>query len=216
MRKLLSIVSFILIILPMSQANANTENMYERLVNDWSTIFPDGNRNAAGPRFFKYILDHFNIIMIVGDYNGGVQFINSCNESDMFKKEKLEIGVFDPKLDNPHDYEKDLRDARRGYNKSSNTICILRKPVSNWIRSANEMLQTAFDRKKLYFAATAMDDNYSMQKAKKIPIKELKFSKYEDEKNVGAKMIDFIEHQKEKQMPTHMLILMSQFMIQWI
>lgn len=147
--------------------------------------------------YFKYILDNFNIIMIVGDYNGGVQFINSCNESSMFKKEKLQIGVFDPKLDNPHDYEKDLRDARRGYNKSSNTICILRKPVSNWIRSANEMLQTAFDRKKLYFAATAMDDNYSMQKAKKIPIKELKFSKYEDEKNVGAKMIDFIEHQKD-------------------
>ncbi len=147
--------------------------------------------------YFKYILDHFNIIMIVGDYNGGVQFINSCNESDIFKKEKLEIGVFDPKLDNPHDYEKDLREARRSYNKSSNTICILRKPVSNWIRSANEMLQTAFDRKKLYFAATAMDDNYSLQKAKKIPIKELKFSKYEDEKNVGAKMIDFIEHQKD-------------------
>ena len=59
------------------------------------------------------------------------------------------------------------------------------------------MLQTAFDRKKIYFAATAMDDNYSMQKAKKIPIKELKFSKYEEEKNVGAKMIDFIEHQKD-------------------
>ena len=147
--------------------------------------------------YFMYLLDHFNIIMIVGDYNGGVQFINSCNESDMFKKEKLHIGVFDPKLDNPQDYQKDLRDARRGYNKSSNTICILRKPVSNWIRSANEMLQTAFDRKKLYFAATAMDDNYSMQKAKKIPIKEIKFSKYEDEKNVGAKMIEFIEHQKD-------------------
>ena len=41
----------------MTQVNANTEKMYERLVNDWSTIFPDGNRNAAGPRFFKYILD---------------------------------------------------------------------------------------------------------------------------------------------------------------
>ena len=59
------------------------------------------------------------------------------------------------------------------------------------------MLQTAFDRKKIYFAATAMDDNYSIQKAKKIPISELKFSKYEDEKNVGAKMIEFIEHQKD-------------------
>ena len=147
--------------------------------------------------YFKYLLDHFNIIMIVGDYNGGVQFINSCNESDIFKKEKLQIGVFDSKLDNPQDYHKDLREARRGYNKSSNTICILRKPVSIWIRTANEMLQTAFDRKKIYFAATAMDDNYSLQKSKKIPIKNLKFSKYEDEKNIGAKMIEFIEHQKD-------------------
>jgi hypothetical protein len=59
------------------------------------------------------------------------------------------------------------------------------------------MLQTAFDRKKIYFAATAMDDNYSMQRVKKIPIKDLKFSKYEDEKNIGAKMIEFIEHQKD-------------------
>ena len=41
--------------------------------------------------YFKYILDHFNIVMIVGDYNGGVQFINSCNESDIFKKEKVDI-----------------------------------------------------------------------------------------------------------------------------
>ena len=56
---------------------------------------------------------------------------------------------------------------------------------------------TAFDRKKLYFAATAMDDNYSNTKAKKIPIETLKFSKYEDEKNKGAKMIEFIEHQKD-------------------
>ena len=147
--------------------------------------------------YFKYLLDHFNIIMIVGDYNGGVQFINSCNESDIFKKEKLEIGVFEAGLDNPHEYVKDLKEARRNYNLSNKKICHLRKPVSVWIRNANEMLQTAFDRKKLYFAATAMDDNYSIQKAKKIPIKDLKFSKYEDEKNVGAKMIDFIEHQKD-------------------
>ena len=147
--------------------------------------------------YFKYLMDHFNIIMIVGDYNGGVQFINSCNESDLFKRDKLEIGVFDAGLDNPHDYIKDLKEARRGYNVSNKTICYLRKPTSVWIRNGNEMLQTAFDRKKLYFAATAMDDNYSIQKAKKIPIKELKFSKYEDEKNNGAKMIEFIEHQKD-------------------
>tara|TARA_E500000318_G_scaffold111889_2_gene132397 strand:+ start:139 stop:1989 length:1851 start_codon:yes stop_codon:yes gene_type:complete len=147
--------------------------------------------------YFKYILDHFNIIMIVGDYNGGVQFINSCNESDLFKKNKLEIGMFEGDFNNPHDYNKDLKEARRKYNVQSKVICHLRKPLSVWIRNANEMLQTAFDRKKIYFAATAMDDNYLIQKAKKIPIKDLKYSKYEDEKNVGAKMIDFIEHQKD-------------------
>ena len=57
MRKLITIILFLSIFLPISQINANTEKLYEKLVNDWSTIFPDGNRNAAGPRFFKYILD---------------------------------------------------------------------------------------------------------------------------------------------------------------
>ena len=57
MRKFLTVISFILIFLSMTQASANKEKMYEKLVGDWSTIFPDGNRNAAGPRFFKYILD---------------------------------------------------------------------------------------------------------------------------------------------------------------
>jgi len=147
--------------------------------------------------YFKYLLEHFNIIMIVGDYNGGVQFLNSLNESDIFKKEKIEIGCFDADFINPQNYVSDLREARRQYNLSNKVICNLRKPTSQWIRNANEMLQTSFDRKKLYFAATAMDDNYSLQKAKKIPIKDLKFSKYEDEKNVGAKMIEFIEHQKD-------------------
>tara|TARA_Y100000591_G_C21817981_1_gene691871 strand:+ start:1015 stop:1713 length:699 start_codon:yes stop_codon:yes gene_type:complete len=30
---------------------------YENLVKNWSKIFPDSNRNAAGPRFFKYLID---------------------------------------------------------------------------------------------------------------------------------------------------------------
>ncbi len=147
--------------------------------------------------YFKYILDYFNVVMIVGDYNGGVQFLNSCNESDIFKKDKLEINCFEADFINPQNYSADLKQARNQYNISSKTICNLRKPTSQWIRTANEMLQTSFDRKKLYFAASAMDDNYSTQKSKKIPIKDLKFSKYEDEKNIGAKMIEFIEHQKD-------------------
>ena len=57
MQKLLTLISSLLIMISITKANANSEKLYERLVNDWSIIFPDGNRNAAGPRFFKYILD---------------------------------------------------------------------------------------------------------------------------------------------------------------
>ena len=32
-------------------------NYYEDLVKDWIKIYPDQNRNAAGPKFFKHILD---------------------------------------------------------------------------------------------------------------------------------------------------------------
>ena len=31
-------------------------NYYADLVKDWPKIFPDQNRNAAGPKFFKHIL----------------------------------------------------------------------------------------------------------------------------------------------------------------
>ena len=37
--------------------NASEKNYYQDIVNDWYKIFPDQNRNAAGPKFFKYILD---------------------------------------------------------------------------------------------------------------------------------------------------------------
>ena len=40
-------------------------------------------------KYMAYVLTHFNIAAVVGDYNGGVQFINSCNESEIFKRKNL-------------------------------------------------------------------------------------------------------------------------------
>ena len=36
---------------------AENKNYHKELITDWSRIFPDQNRNAAGPKFFKYIID---------------------------------------------------------------------------------------------------------------------------------------------------------------
>ena len=53
----------ILLFLPLqlnSTAEVNFQQKkfyYENLVTNWLKIFPDSNRNAAGPRFFKYLID---------------------------------------------------------------------------------------------------------------------------------------------------------------
>ena len=48
---------FILTLFSISNLNSAEKNYYQDIVNDWNKIFPDKNRNAAGPKFFKYIID---------------------------------------------------------------------------------------------------------------------------------------------------------------
>jgi len=150
-------------------------------------------------RYMAYLLTHFNIVAVVGDYNGGVQFMNSCNESEIFKNLNLKLGTMEAELDKVPDYEKNLRKLKNQYNKSTKNFVFLRKPSSQWIRAANESLQAAFDRKKIFFAGAAMDDEYNNQRKSNIPIKELKFINNDPNKSggVGARMIDFVEHQKD-------------------
>ena len=147
--------------------------------------------------YFYYLWKYFNIVSIVGDYNGGVQFLNSCNESEVFKKAGLKLECIDADFDNPQEYDAALRDARNQYNLESKKIVILRKPSSYWIRSANELLQASFDHKKIWFAGMALDDDFARQTKAEIPIEDLKYTAIEAEQEIGGKKIDFIEHQKD-------------------
>ena len=45
------------IIFTANQSFATDIQSYNKLVEEWPKIFPDGNRNAASPRFFKYLID---------------------------------------------------------------------------------------------------------------------------------------------------------------
>ena len=147
--------------------------------------------------YMAYLIKNFNIVFIVGDYNGGVQFLNSCNESTIFKKNNLKLNIVDSDLDNHQEYEKGLRDLKRQYNKDTSTYVLLRKPTSKWIRYANELLQASFDHKRMYFAGMAMNDDYNRQRKAKIPIKDLTFLRNYENKSDPSKMIDFVEHQKD-------------------
>jgi intein/homing endonuclease len=147
--------------------------------------------------YFHYLLSNFNIIAVVGDYNGGVQFLSACNESEVFKRDGLKLDTFDFDFDNIADYDKSLREARSQYNLTTKRIVHLRKPSSFWIRYANELLQGSFDHRRIWFAGMAIDDDYSRQKTAKISIDDIKYSKIEEDLSSGAKLIDFIEHQKD-------------------
>jgi hypothetical protein len=148
--------------------------------------------------YFIYLLSNFNIVCVVGDYNGGVQFFNAVTESSKFKSTDIKLNLLETEFDNLDDYQKSLRLAKKEFSGDS-IPCCLRKPTSGWIRRANELLQASFDHKRMWFASRAIDDNYQTQRKKKIPIRELKFLSVgeEDNQSEGAKMIDFVEHQYE-------------------
>lgn len=151
-------------------------------------------------QYFYYLLTHFNIVGIVGDYNGGVQFINGANESSLFKTNNIKIKYIEVDLSKPENYEGEIHDLKKEYDVDSRTYCILRKPTSQWIRQANELLQSNLDHRRIWFASRASGDNYNRQIRKKIPIAKLKFinhASYEDKASGAAKMIDFVEHQED-------------------
>ena len=151
--------------------------------------------------YFSYILQAFNVVMVIGDYAGGVQFLSACNESEIFKKDNLKIKTIEADFEKPEAYNADLQKARNEYNKTEKKICYLRKPTSNWIRQANELLQSNFDHKRIFFGSRAIDDAYQTQRRKQIPIEKLKYLKggevLSEKMTKEAKMIDFVEHQSD-------------------
>ena len=150
--------------------------------------------------YFHYVLNCFNIVAIVGDYGGGVQFLQGANASSTFQKDGLRIEEISANLDDNENYQERLIELMNQYSIEKNRICILRKPTSEWIRRGNELLQTNFDHKKIWFGAVALDDNFLSQTRKKIPIKDLKFlPEYSSlgKTSADAKMIDFVEHQAD-------------------
>lgn len=148
--------------------------------------------------YFHYLLHHFNIVAIVGDYGGGVQFMQAANASQKFSNDKIKLEEITANFDDLENYQEQLRVAKTQYNLKDKKICVLRKATSDWIRRANELLQANFDHKRIWFASRALDKDYRQQISHKIPIEDLTFIPNQKEliKSKGqAMMIDFVDHQ---------------------
>ena len=147
-------------------------------------------------KYMQYVLTHFNVVGMVGDYNGGVQFVDACNESEIFKKNDLNIGVIDLDLAKTENYKEELLELKQVYDKRKRKFCLLRKPTGDWIRQANELLQASIDHHKVYFGAKSVDAHFNSQIKKSIPIQNLKWENKPLKQAAEAAKIDFLDYQK--------------------
>lgn len=164
-----------------------------------------GQQLETHMNYFSYLLKNFNIVGIIGDYNGGDQFIKACNESSLFKDQNIKLGIFpsvktetDNSDEGKRERKKELKKLKRFYSAKSYDYVFLRTPSTNWIGQANEMLAKSFERKKIIFASR--HDLKNIDKYDSIDLKDVKFdfeTNYKNKEEYQSKMVDFLEKQSD-------------------
>jgi len=146
-------------------------------------------------KYFSYIMTNFDVVMLILDNAGSDIFIDTCNQSDVFKDNKINIKTIDFTSEaEGSEYEAELRSAKLQYNLSERRIAFSQVFSSNFIRKGNEYLQACIDYKKVLFASRtcANEKFFSEIIETKLP-RELIF--------IGDKQewtnLDFIENQDD-------------------
>lgn len=171
------------------------ENKKSILVHSYAVAGAKVKNHIA---YLKYLIDNFNIVMIWADYAGGLQFINSCNESELFKSSQINLGILKEDFEPNENYKENIKRGKQEYSKSNKKIVVLRKFTSDWIRKGNELLQANFDHKKILFGAKCFNSTYHKQINKNIKIDDIDFVNDQAYKESGqAKVIDFLERQHQ-------------------
>ncbi len=143
-------------------------------------------------KYFYYLLNAFNIVMICVD-NADGQFIQSANESALFQTNKLKIKTIDYEGDKQgEEYSEMLRDIRKQYNLNEKKICFKHVFNSESIRRINEQLQTWINTNRIYFGSRLeRHDDYESIARDSIPYP------YDEKDNKGQFIIDLISTQDD-------------------
>lgn len=121
-------------------------------------------------RYFHYLWKNFNIVMICIDY-AGYQFIDSANEHELFKGERIEFKMFDFTSEKDGlEYDAEIKKARNGYNRQINRIVFSQYFTLDFIRKANEWLQGCIDYKRIWFGGGIKANVNAFNKALSMPV----------------------------------------------
>lgn len=147
--------------------------------------------------YLYHILTNFNIVLIAGDFLGGVEgnfnFLEAANQSELFKNAGINLKSFDGDMhQDGEDYIESMKLMRKTYNKTAQSICCRLKYTPQWIKRSNEYMQYQIQAKKIWFASRIVpnEDEFDKLKNKKIPVKvyddsgkELSMAEYLDEQD---------------------------------
>lgn len=104
-------------------------------------------------QYFLYLLNNFNIVYIAVDttQGSGMDFINFCNESQVFKEAKIELLPIEADFGR-NDFSSIAGQIRRSYNLQGRRIVQKQTFHSDFQRAGNEHLKVCIDFRKILFA----------------------------------------------------------------
>jgi len=145
--------------------------------------------------YLHYIMTHFNIVFIILDNAGADTFLSACNNSELFKKSKIDIKILDINTElEGQEYEAMIRQAKNQYNLEDKRIAFNQVFTANFVRKANEYLQACIDYKRVWFASRTASDESAFNDAVNLNI-PIDLMKSEEKKDWT--ILDFIENQDD-------------------
>jgi len=146
----------------MSLLELDQERKQGALVNAYAVA---GGNLKDHIKYLHYLVTNFDVEMLIID-NAGYQFIDSANEHQLFRGSRINLKFFNFTSDKEGQaYEKELRTARREYNKEDKRICFKQNFSTDFIRRGNEHLQANIDHKRIWFASKTIANGAAFDSA---------------------------------------------------
>lgn len=153
-------------------------------------------------KYFTYLLESFNIVMIIGDFGGAnFDFIKVANESAIFTERNLKLDFFDGDFD-ADNYIEEITKAKNSYNLLAKKICKRQIFSADWLRKSNEWLQAQIDYGKVKFASRLSSHDVMLRKATEMSFPFLEFfpgiSKEKQDESRKADWISILDDMQEQ------------------
>lgn len=147
-------------------------------------------------QYFYYLMMKFNIVYVACDTTSGnnLDFINICNESELFKTKGYELRAIEAEFGKEH-FNDISSQISKSYNKQANRIVQKQGFHSAFQRAANEYLQACIDYKNIIFASKALSIDNKLSEMEGLDIMDMNKTHPEFADSESSSLYEFIRYQ---------------------